>query len=294
MKASFGPMARTLSCLSATKYTYHVKRDRSLTVMTDTIYFWHERSLTRDNQSQRNESYICFPTLNAETILFLHYPGSDRSSATPATSHTNSPSKSSIRCFSELTNCLIFLKGCHVIYSNYFDSEQSKASSQETSCFISSCPPFFLAVRCLLTMPAALVFYLDWATFSVPEVKSQMRYFKYFLDGIFYISGLQDIVSPGDGLFCAKLWKNLLDLNRWPVTASVNSPGRDKEVNCVKNWAREYHQEQRRRGWTQGWKQATACVWGLHTANELTTAQFWVLLRKEGWRPVVSGGPLGA
>lgn len=48
-----------------------MKRHRSLSVMTDIVYFWHERSLTRDSQRQQNKFCICLPTTNVEAILFL-------------------------------------------------------------------------------------------------------------------------------------------------------------------------------------------------------------------------------
>ena len=82
--------------------------------------------------------------------------------------------------------------------------------------------------------------------------------------------------------------------NWGPVAGSVNSPGCGEGMNHVEGSARESHQEQRRRGWTQSWRQATVYVWGVRTGDELPTVQVWGLLRKKCWRPGVSGGPLGA
>lgn len=90
----------------------------------------------------------------------------------PPWRNTNSPTKFGIRSFLEPTNCLIFPKGCRLLYSTFFHSEQSKTSPQEPCSCTSSRPPLILAVRCLPSAPAAIVLQLDWAIFSVPGVKS--------------------------------------------------------------------------------------------------------------------------
>lgn len=78
--------------------------------------------------SKTNFAFACQPLMLKQFFSF-RYPCSDKSSADlwPTTSplwyHTNCPSELRIKCFSELTNCCIFLRDWGVLYSNLSLSE---------------------------------------------------------------------------------------------------------------------------------------------------------------------------